>query len=326
MPTLTELSKELGVSTSTISRVLNNDETLSISSDTRNRIVKYATEVGYISKISKSKPNILLYYCNENEQKDLEDPFFQEIKEAVFNYCNQFSINLLYYRRGQIPSTTVNINGVIAIGTYSDNEIELLTNYSSNITFINSFTDLSMFDSIVVDDQQTIEFLVNSFVQNEQSSIDFIGGDEFVPYENKPKFNRRLHHFRYYTTHLGLANCGSYVGEYSYSSGYQIASKLIATSRFNPAIICASDSIANGVLNAFLDNGFKVPEDVQIVGINDDRFCVDARVPISSMRVHKHHLARFAIENVLTNIQKPTSMHKRIVLPTTFKSRETTEF
>ncbi|MFV0255193.1 MAG: LacI family DNA-binding transcriptional regulator [Erysipelotrichaceae bacterium] len=138
MPTLTQLSEDLGVSTSTISRVLNNDSTLNINDVTRKNIIQYANEVGYISKISKSKPILMLYHCISKEQDDEIDPFFKEIKDAVIQICNEKKITLLNYRRGEIPNTTSNINGIIAIGTYSNKEIAILGNYSKNISFINS--------------------------------------------------------------------------------------------------------------------------------------------------------------------------------------------
>ena len=47
MATLTDIANLAGVSISTVSRVLNKDETLSVTEDTRHRILTIADEIGY---------------------------------------------------------------------------------------------------------------------------------------------------------------------------------------------------------------------------------------------------------------------------------------
>lgn len=322
MLTLTELSKQLGVSTSTISRVLNNDSTLKISKETRDNIISYANEIGYISKISKSKPILMLYYCNQSNIEDNIDPFFNEIKEAVINICSSENITLHIYRRGEIPSTTANINGIIAIGTYNQDEIKLLEKYSSNITFINSFPDLKFYDSVVVDDAQAIEDMVNFFVASDANKIYFIGGNEFAPHESVPRLNRRATHFSYYAALLNI-NHQIYIDSYTYESGYNITTTLLDD--LPDAIICASDSIAHGVLDCLIEHGISIPNSVQIIGFNDDSFIQKLDLKLSSMRVHKNHMAMYAIENLLNRIKVPSSIHTRTVLPATFVERDSTK-
>lgn len=321
MPTLTQLSKDLEVSTSTISRVLNNDSSLSISESTRKKIINYANEIGYISKISKSKPILMLYHCNPTSSADKSDPFFSEIKEAVINICKQENITLHIYRRGEIPNTTVNINGIIAIGTYNQNEINLLKEYSNNINFINSFPDLKFYDSIVVDDDQAIEDMVDFLLERNASDICFIGGNEYAPGEKEPRLNRRMNHFEYYSTKLKL-NSQILIGDYTTESGYKLATTLLP--KLPDAILCASDSIALGVLKCMQDNDISVPIDIQVTGFNDDRFAAQEDIGLTTMRVHKTHMAMYAIENLLNRIKSPSTIHTRTVLPATLIERNTT--
>lgn len=322
MPTLTQLSKDLGVSTSTISRTLNNDSTLNISDSTRRKIIKHAHDIGYISKISKSKPILMLYHCNQSTAEDIIDPFFNEIKEAVINICEQENITLHIYRRGEIPNTTTNINGIIAIGTYNKTEIDLLQTYSTNITFINSFPDLKQFDSVVVDDDQAIEDMVDYLITKDAKNITFIGGDEFAPDEQEPRLNRRKNHFEYYINKVHIDN-KVLIGDYTSESGYNLASSLL--SNLPDAIVCASDSIAHGVLNCLIDNKVSIPDQVQIIGFNDDKFISELELKITSMRVHKTHMAMYAIENLLNRIKSPSTIHTRTVLPATLIKRDTTK-
>ena len=52
MATLADIAKLAGVSISTVSRVLNKDETLSVTEDTRHRILTIADEIGYTKYLS----------------------------------------------------------------------------------------------------------------------------------------------------------------------------------------------------------------------------------------------------------------------------------
>lgn len=322
MLTLTQLSKDLEVSTTTISRVLNNDSSLSIPEKTRKKIIDYANETGYITKISKSKPIIMLYHCNPTTTADKSDPFFSEIREAIIDICKDENINLHIYRRGEIPNTTVNINGIIAIGTYNKDEINLLESYSNNITFINSFPDLKQFDSIVVDDDQAIEDMVDFFLNQNINNLYFIGGNEYAPGETIPRLNRRKNHFEYYTTKMNIES-KILIGEYTTDSGYNLAKTLL--NDLPEAILCASDSIAFGVLKCLKDNNISIPSDIQVLGFNDDKFAEDDDIKLTTMRVHKTHMALYAIENLLNRIKSPSTIHRRTVLPATLIERSSTK-
>ncbi|MFV0255192.1 MAG: substrate-binding domain-containing protein [Erysipelotrichaceae bacterium] len=153
--------------------------------------------------------------------------------------------------------------------------------------------------------------------------MSFIGGDEFAPNESQPRINRRKNHFEYITT-INKISSSIHIGDYSYSSGYQLATDLIKN-KVPDGIICASDSIAHGVLDCMKDHEISVPNEVQIIGFNDDKFVSKEDISISSMRVHKTHMAMYAIENLLNRISSPSSIHTRTVLPATFIERNSTK-
>lgn len=323
MPTLNDISKELNISVATISRVLNNDSTLHVNNTTRTKILNYATKVGYITKISKNKPIIMIYHCISLSDNDYLDPFYKELLECVIERCKEENISTFIHRRGEIPQSTINVNGIIAIGTYNTNEIKLLSKFSSNITFLNSFPSVDKYDSIVVDDEQAIELMVDKIIETQAESVTFIGGEEFVPDEKLPKINRRKNHFTYYASLCNLT-FDTQIGEYTAASGYNITQNLINDKNLPDAILCASDAIAKGVLDCLEHNLIPVPDKVQVIGFNDDKFILSIEKKLSSIHIHKNHMALFAVENILNRIKLPTSIHTRLVLPTTLIDRDTT--
>lgn len=323
MPTLNDISKELNISVATVSRVLSNDSTLNVPPSTRQNIFDCATRLGYIAKISKNKPIIMIYHCIALSENDYLDPFYMELLQSVIQKCEEQKITTFIHRRGEIPPSTVNINGIIAIGSYNTQEIQFLSKYSKNITFLNSFPSIEKYDSIVVDDEQSIEVMVNKVVNSGAKKIAFIGGDEFVPGEKLPKLNRRKNHFNYYASLLSL-DYDVYIGEYSYESGYNITKTILDKSLLPDAILCASDVIADGVLDCLDDNSVAIPSQIQLIGFNDDQFASSTNKRLTSVHIHKNHMALFAVENILNRIKSPSSIHTRTVLPTTLIERDTT--
>ena len=55
MATIKDIATKAGVSAATVSRVLNYDETMSVSPDTRNRIFKIAEELNYVKHTQNKK-------------------------------------------------------------------------------------------------------------------------------------------------------------------------------------------------------------------------------------------------------------------------------
>lgn len=323
MANLTSLAEELNLSVSTISRALNNDETLVLNKETRQKIINLADERGYLEKIGKKKPNFMIYYCQE-EHQDLIDPFFKELKQSIFDICDQKGFNYYFFTRKKIPEAIININGIIAIGTYNNEEIALLKKYSDNIIFVNSLPDLHYFDSIVVDDQGAMEECLNILKNNNILNVGFIGGHEIVQKENKPRFNYRAHFFNYYVNELNLINFGEYIGEYSSNSAYKMMNDIILENNLANVYICASDSIAKGAIQALQENKILIPEHVQIIGFNNDKFSEEMSPKISTISILKNEMASLAIETVYNRLHYPRKINQRIVIPTTFIQRETT--
>ena len=72
MATIHEVANQAGVSIATVSRVLNFDETLNVSAETRKRIFEIAEELNYKSSHRKKKQKVLTigiahWYTKEQE-------------------------------------------------------------------------------------------------------------------------------------------------------------------------------------------------------------------------------------------------------------------
>lgn len=85
MATITDIADKAGVSISTVSRVLNYDETLNVPDETKQKVFEAAEELEYTlkeKKKRKKKLNIGVYYSYSLEE-ELADIYYLSVRVAI---------------------------------------------------------------------------------------------------------------------------------------------------------------------------------------------------------------------------------------------------
>lgn len=134
MATLKDIAALAGVSPSTVSRVLQEDATLSVTEQTRERIRQAAQELGYVKpqrkNIQKNVSDESRKYCVGIAQMTLQETseewYYMVLKNAVEQAC--FARNLetvpLFFAEGQSAKEIGReLHGIIAIGVFPDHVI-----------------------------------------------------------------------------------------------------------------------------------------------------------------------------------------------------------
>ena len=90
----------------------------------------------------------------------------------------------------------------------------------------------------------------------------------------------------------------------SVQDGYAMAKELVASGRKFTAVICTNDLMAMGAISAFNDAGYRVPEDLSVMGFDDILFARVWRPAITTMAVAKFDFGRKAFDLLYTNMKK----------------------
>ncbi len=99
--------------------------------------------------------------------------------------------------------------------------------------------------------------------------IAYLGGKEILP-DNSIYFEERKDAFvRYCQDHSIEYKAYLYEESFTAESGYEMTKKLIAHGDLPTAIFAASDPIAIGAMRALYEAGYKIPEDISIIGFDD---------------------------------------------------------
>ena len=129
MATIKDIAQKAHVSAATVSRILNQDESLSVTDQTRNRVLKIAEELNYIKKKPvKNKFTIGIFQWYSLFQ-ELEDPYYQSIRIGIEHYCTKKQIEVIRAFRSDsnYAEKLKKVDGLICIGKFNDAEIALFS-------------------------------------------------------------------------------------------------------------------------------------------------------------------------------------------------------
>jgi DNA-binding LacI/PurR family transcriptional regulator len=110
--------------------------------------------------------------------------------------------------------------------------------------------------------------------------------------------------------------------------GYTAAQTLLGHGSPPTAILCFSDAIARGVIRAIQDGGLHVPDDVSIVGFDDNPIGRRTRPALTTVRQDVDAKGRAAAAALTIAINRaktrPASRGRHLVLPTELVVRDST--
>jgi DNA-binding LacI/PurR family transcriptional regulator len=110
--------------------------------------------------------------------------------------------------------------------------------------------------------------------------------------------------------------------------GYAAAQEALALAERPTAILCFSDAIAGGVIRAIQDAGLRVPDDVSVVGFDDNPLARRSRPALTTVRQDARAKGRAAAAALIAAIERaktrPTARGRHLVLPTELVIRDST--
>jgi LacI family transcriptional regulator len=88
-------------------------------------------------------------------------------------------------------------------------------------------------------------------------------------------------------------------GHFRTDSGYELTRALLARRDLPTAIFCGNDRMAMGAYQAMAEAGLRVPEDMSIVGYDDQEdLAAELRPPLSTLRLPYYEMGRWALEQI----------------------------
>ena len=326
MATIKDIATVVGVSASTVSRVLNFDDSLNVLEETKARIFEVSNELEYVSVRNRKKNKIrnigiVQWYTKAQE---CEDPYYTAIKIAVEKRLTSEDINIEIIYQDKSLELVNTIDGIIAIGKFSDEEILGLSKLTNNIIFVDSSPKSDKYDSVVVDFRKSVNESLDYLMSLGHKKIGYIGGKEFYRDGKESLVDPREVAFKEYMLSKGIYN-DEYVriGDFSIKDGHDLMRDIIKnTTELPTAFFLGSDTMAVGAYNAISKEGMSIPEDISVISFNDipsSRYLIPS---LTTSKVYTDYMGEAAVDLLMENLNCERMYRKKVVIDTVLKIRK----
>lgn len=334
--TIYTIAKELNLAPGTISKVLNH--TGNVSESTRERVLAYIKEVGYVpassARMLKSKKTYTVgVVFTEESDVGLEHSFFSSILQHFKTYLEKegYELSFIVKKLGQHELSyyewcmNKRVDGVyIVVGNYNDQGLYELV--KSGIPCVSTDMLLPGLHTVISDNDQGIRITLE-YIKNElkKQKVAVISG----PLSSKA-FNERLIAYHHYMSKLSLTTYEDYIvyaESFGFTSGYNAVHQLMGQVKIQPEVILvASDDIALGVLKGLRELNFNVPNDIQVIGFDDIAFAKHFTPSLTTISQDRKLLGETAAKLLIQLMENPDHHVQEVVkLPVELIKRESTK-
>lgn len=316
--TIQQVARALGISPSTVSRAFNAPHLL--RAETVASVVETAERMGYVPNLHAralvtGKTRLLGLVV-----PDLTNPFFPPLVRAAQRAAEARGLSVMLAETNSVPdrerahiaSLAPHCGGlIIASSRLTPEELRHVA-AQTRLVLINNDTD--GIARVLISSADALAEGIRTLASKGARRFCYVGG----PHRSWSEFERRstLEHL---AAELGLQ--ATYLRDES--GTYHEARQMVAGGDFAvEAVIAFDDVIACGVLDGLSDRGFRIPDDIALLGC-DDALPIQTRPRLSTIRLRSAEGVTEAVR-MLTGATRLTVTEERVLVPGILELRETT--
>lgn len=297
-----DVAKLAGVSQTTVSRVLNNPE--SVNNATLEKVNKAMEELNYRpnsiarSLVSKKTGSIALI------SGPLHNPFFAETTTSIVNYAKEKGFNVSVHFENDDDHLSVyqdvlnqQVDGIILSSIlYEDPVYEKLQKLDVPVMMFNR-RHKENGHYVEIDNKKAGKLAGEHLIELNHEDIIWMGGRLTMS-----SFQERLEGFREALEfkNIELGPDSVIITDTSKAAVLEAAKSLMARRKRPTAIFAATDSIAIYMMDFLIENGYDVPLDISIIGVDNVELSSHHSFRLSTVgTVRDADLGRIAIEHLI---------------------------
>ena len=321
--TMKRIAGELGVSITTVSKVLNNHD--DISPATRARVLAKVEELGYRPNAVARSLTLRRTHTLGIVIPDLMHSFFVEIVAGIEPVASEKGYGLLLCSSGENPAKERSelqllhgrqVDGIVLASAHGSNNGELLREFHAH------GTGLVMIDRddyptvpchrVLTDDERVGVLATEHLLAIGRRAIAHIAGPRLT------HARRREKGWKDTMRAAGLRVAPEWLapGGFMEADGYRAMKRLLSVQPRIDAVFAANDPAAIGAMKAIWEAGLSVPDDIAVVGVGDIAHGDLLRVPLTTVSWSRAELGRQAAELLLNPLDHATDEPpKRVIIP-----------
>jgi LacI family transcriptional regulator len=321
--TMKRIAADLGVSITTISKVLNHHA--DIGQATRARVLKRVEELGYRPNAVARSLTLRRTHTLGIIIPDLMHSFFVEIVAGLEGVVSERGYGLLLCSSGENANKeraeiemlrARQVDGIVLASANAPGNTSLLR----DLTGLG--TALVMIDRddhppvrchrVLTDDVEVGRLATAHLTSQGRRAVAHIKGPPIV------HARRREEGYRRAVADAGITLKEEWIvdGGFMEADGYRAMQHVLAVRPRIDGVFAVNDPAAVGAMRAIWDAGLRVPEDIAVVGAGDVAYSDLIRVPLTTVRWSKRDVGRRAAELMIDQIGATTEVRpRRVIIP-----------
>ncbi len=319
-----DVARLAGVSTMTVSRVLN--DSTAVSPETRKRVLDAVRELGYVPNavarsLSRGRTDMIALIVS-----DIQNPFFTTLSRGVEDRAQRYGYTLVVgnsdekadkERRYLDVLLARRIDGVI-LSTVGEAHLEFLQQRGIPVVLVDRVIPGADVDTVVHDAYDGGRQIVQHLLQQGYRDVMFIGGQP-----RNSTIQDRLAGCRYALHEAGLS-LSVRLGRLDAASGEEIVASVAAEGSMPEAFVAANDLVAVGAVVELRRQGKRVPEDVGLACFGDLELASQLDPFLTAVREPAYKIGNLAMEMLHRRLQGSDEPSRHQVLPVELIPRRST--
>ena len=305
--TMQDVADLAKVSKTTVSHVIN--ETRPVSEEKRERVQKAMKELGY-------HPNILARSLRKRETSTIglivpnnANPFYAEVSRGVESLSFDEGYNVILCNSDRNLEKEI-VDGMLFVGAWAGEQTQHLIEISHQgipLTVVDRFVPDLDIDSVRTDNHLGGWLATSHLIGLGHTRIGCIGGT--------PKFTPNAERITGYQKALrdaGIRTDDAMIvrTNFQFEGGHKAAQKLLSRKDPPTAIFACNDLMAIGAMRAATDLGYRIPEELSIVGFDDIQMAQFTCPQLTTIAQPMYEMGKRATEMLLERIRE-TNIPKR---------------
>ena len=317
MATIKDVAKMAGVSTTTVSHVIN--KTRFVAQETESLVLQAIKDLNY-------SPSAVARSLKVNTTKSIgmivttsEAPYFAEIIHAVEEHCYRQGYSLFLCNTQNNAEKNKNhlemlakkrVDGILVMcSEYLPDSLNLLHSFE-NIPMVVMDWGPNVHTDIILDNSFDGGYLATKhLIENGHKYIGIIAG-ELTKTTAKTRYEGFIHAMK----EAGLTVNPNWVmeGFFEPEDGYECMNKILSQDNLPTAVFCCNDVMALGAISAIGEKGLRVPEDISIIGYDNIHASRFYSPPLTTVHQSKSRLGVQAVNLLFERINHKSDQKEKI--------------
>lgn len=329
--TAKELAKKIGVSAAAVSMALNNKP--GVSRETRQMILDEAEKNGYdFSRLSMKKPtgrNIYFVFYRKHGAVVTDTPFFTQLSDGISESCkeNGYKLNLRYvYDDGETLSEQIediqysDCCGIILLGTEMNaQDFQRFKSLPLPLVLLDTYFETVQTNYVLINNVQGAYLATSYLIKRTRQQPGYLRSSYSIG-----NFEERATGFYHAIRSGGMSASKSIVHRLTPSMEGAFSDMMEILEQEEDLAQCYfadNDLIAVGAMRALKAKGYRIPDDIAIIGFDNIEFSNIVEPSLTTIHVPKKEMGQMAAERLFHLIEKKETTPVKIEIATRLVKR-----